>query len=91
MPPFAASGSTAPGSFCRSCNQARVAWGKTYTDHMRAIRNIDEGYAWIDANADALANCGRDAPKISDRIKAITKQAMDALESQTPANGKAAA
>jgi DNA repair and recombination protein RAD52 len=67
------------------------SWGKQYAEHMRAIRNVDEGYAWIDMNADALANCGRDAPKIADRIKVITKETMDALESQAPDNGKAAA
>lgn len=68
-----------------------VTWGKQYTDHMRAIRNVNEGYAWIDANADALANCDKEAPKIAARIKEITKQAMDAVDGATPDNGKAAA
>lgn len=65
------------------------AWGKEYTDHMRAIRNVNEGYAWIDANAAALGNCDKEAPKIAARINEITKEAMGAVDAATPENGKA--
>lgn len=67
-----------------------VEWGTQYVPCMRAIRNVDEGYAWIDANAAALSRCAAEAPKVSDRIRQITKEAMDAVEAATPDNRSAA-